>query len=68
MFREYTTEQFMEFSSLPPFKTFFHLPLDEIQQVGGAKRRSTRVRVKKRLIEDLVLLFDKLRSEGEGRR
>ena len=63
MFREYTPEQFMEFSSLPPFKIFFHLPLDEIQRVGGPKRRSARVQVKRCLIEELVLLFARLKSE-----
>jgi len=53
----------MEFSSLPPFKIFFHLPLEEVQRVGGSKKRSARVRLKRALIEELVLLFARLKSE-----
>lgn len=65
-FTEYTPEEFMKFSTIPPFKIFFNIPVGN----GRAKSPSLRNKKRKRLavvltkerITQMIELFDKFKS------
>lgn len=61
-FDEYTPSQFMEFSYIPPFKVFFHVPL--VTQKTRSPDKSSRVRLTKSRIAMMLELFKQFQKEG----
>ena len=69
VFQEYTPEQFMKFSSIPPFKAYFNLPLGSQRPIesGRANRRSPAsraVRLTRERLRRMLELYRSFRLEG----
>jgi Holliday junction resolvase len=61
-FHEYTPAEFMEFSSIPPFKIFFHVAVGQ-EKATQARRGSKRVQLTRERVVQMVELFKRFRSE-----
>lgn len=61
-FHEYTPAEFMEFSSIPPFKVFFHIAVGG-QKATRARRGNRRIQLTRNRVEQMAELFARLRSE-----
>lgn len=61
-FREYTPEEFMKFSSIPPFKVFFYIYLDGRQRRKPNKKRPA-IKLSKETFDAMNALFKKMRNE-----
>ncbi len=58
VFHEYTVREFMAFSYVPPFKIFFHAPLDRNTEVA-----LTRARTRVALTDERLIAMEKLYAE-----
>jgi hypothetical protein len=67
MFREYTPQEFMQFSYIPPFKVFFNVPVGDhripILKVPRLKVASKRVQMTRDRMSAMVAIYKKFRSE-----
>ena len=59
-FSEFTPDEFMELSTVPPFKIFFNLNLDGTKPAGRGKRKS--IGLTREKIEMMVDLFEKMKA------
>lgn len=62
LFHEYTPEEFMEFSTIPPFKTYFNVDVD-LERDTRVRRQTKSVRLTRDLIRQMCTLFKSFRSE-----
>lgn len=60
-FREYTPEEFLEFSSIPPFKIYFNIYLDGKPRRKSNTKRSA-IKFSKANFKDMISLFSKLKE------
>jgi hypothetical protein len=61
-FREYTPQEFMQFSYIPPFKVFFNIPVgDHTPRIS--KVPSKRVQMTRDRMSTMVAIYKKFRSE-----
>lgn len=63
-FDQYAPEEFMAFSSVPPFKVYFSVPLDGRSARGRAKR-SQKIHLTKARLRRMSEQFDELRKLEE---
>jgi len=64
-FQEFTPEEFMAFSSIPPFKIFFMVHFkSRRKRAAGLKTRGT-VKLSREKLEELVHLYDKFRKDDK---
>jgi uncharacterized protein DUF3883 len=61
-FHEYTPAEFMEFSSIPPFKVFFHIAVGQ-EKAAQARRGNKRVQLTRERLVQMVELFTRFRSK-----
>jgi Holliday junction resolvase len=60
-FHEYTPEEFMNFSTIPPFKIFFNIPVD-----GGKAEHKNKSTKSIKLTEDRLVTLSKVFKEIRG--
>jgi Domain of unknown function (DUF3883) len=65
-FHEYTPAEFIEFSSIPPFKVYFQVPLGE-RKALPATRTTRSVRLTRDRIEAMGWLYSRFQEESRGR-
>lgn len=64
-FQEFTPEEFMELSSIPPFKIFFMVYFkSRRKRAEGSKTRGT-VKLSREKLEELVRLYEKFRQDDK---
>ena len=61
-FHEYTPEEFMAFSSVPPFKIFFNIPVGT-EKATQSPRRTKRVQLTRERLTQMVDLFRTFRAK-----
>jgi len=61
-FHEYTPQEFMAFSSIPPFKVFFNIPVGN-EKATQARRGVKRVQLTRERIAQMVELFTRFREK-----
>jgi Holliday junction resolvase len=61
-FHEYTPEEFMAFSSVPPFKVYFNIAVGQ-GKATRASRKVKRVQLTRERIMEMVELFTRFRSK-----
>ena len=64
-FREYTPEEFLQFSTIPPFKVFFNLPLTPTQK-KPSRKKSKALRATKENLSQLIGIYKELKAESEN--
>lgn len=64
-FRQYTPEEFMRFSTIPPFKVYFNISLDGKQKRRGQKNSSPAIRLREKSLQQMIQLYKDLRNEEE---
>ena len=60
-FTEYTPEEFMEFSTVPPFKIFFNVNLDGTRRTSPKRTKS--IGLSREIISAMASLFDELKEK-----
>lgn len=60
-FREYTPAEFMEFSTIPPFKVYFNIRLDGKQSQKSNSKR-TAIQLSHQNFKEMNTLFQKLKE------
>ena len=63
VFQEYTPTEFMTFSSIPPFKIFFHLPMGGTKPPPKARVGRAAVRLTRERLGDLFQAYARLRTD-----
>lgn len=59
----YTPEEFEKFSTVPPFKIFFNIPLNGREKVSVNRKNKTAIRFTKERFNKLDILFATLKDE-----
>ena len=60
-FIEYTPDEFEKFSSIPPFKIFFNIPLDGNNKVEAKRKNKSAIQFKREKLLKLDKLFSTLK-------
>lgn len=63
IFHKYTPQEFMQFSSIPPFKVNFNIPVGENKATETSKGR-TRIQMNKKRLEEMTNLYNKFREDS----
>jgi hypothetical protein len=66
VFHEYTPDEFMAFSTIPPFKVFFQIPVGASRAVLPPPARSRTVRLTRNRVERMVELYSRWRNGDDG--
>lgn len=61
-FREYTPAEFMQFSTIPPFKVYFNISLDGKKRRKHSKRQSA-IPLTEHTFTQMLYLFQQMRPE-----
>jgi hypothetical protein len=62
-FTEYTPDEFEKFSSVPPFKIFFNIPLNESNKVEAKRKNRSAVRLTKEKLLKLDEIFSIIKND-----
>lgn len=59
----YTPEEFEKFSSIPPFKIFFNIPLDGKNKVLTRRKNTTAIRLSKEKLDKLDDIYSAIKED-----
>lgn len=62
-FIEYTPSEFEKFSTIPPFKIFFNIPLDNGRKMISERKNKTAIQLTKNRLRELDTLFKKWKND-----
>ena len=62
-FTEYTPNEFEKFSTIPPFKIFFNIPLDNGKKMKSKRKNKTAVQLTRKRLNELEDLFKKWKND-----
>lgn len=62
-FTEYTPSEFEKFSTIPPFKIFFNIPLDNGRKMISKRKNKTAIQLTKDRLRELDILFKKWKND-----
>ena len=66
-FREFTPEEFMKFSTIPPFKVYFNINLDgKTQRKRKGNKAVTAIPMTEENLQHMLKVFQLMRPEGQG--
>lgn len=60
-FRQYTPDEFLEFSTIPPFKVYFSVPLSSEEKKKKPKRINS-IGATRNIIKELIKNYNNLRK------
>jgi hypothetical protein len=66
IFHEYSPEEFMRFSTIPPFKVFFQIPVGTERAGAPELRRTRSIRLSADRVAEMSELFARWRAEGRA--
>jgi len=66
VFQSYTPDEFLDFSTIPPFKVYFTLPLVGDSRKRQASNSRKAIVAARSRIQYLSKVYDELREMGEG--
>lgn len=64
VFHQYSGEEFMRFSTIPPFKVFFQIPVGSVRAGAPLPRATRSVRLTVGRVREMAVLFARWRADG----
>ncbi len=64
-FRKYTPLEFMQFSTIPPFKIFFNIDFDKLEKGESTQKKRKALTLTKERFDKMNALFKAMRKENE---
>ena len=62
-FTEYSPEEFEKFSTIPPFKIFFNIPLNNGEKMFSVRKNKTAIQLTKERLIELDKVFNKFKND-----